>query len=447
MVEELADIQKWIEGDDIIIDAIPMSDDHHPVTTKVCFVILKKIGSLDYKIISMDCYDHPENFSKHNVESFFESISNKKYCISKKKLSHLIKIEGLIDLSLKVFFETGEIIDESDYDTTAHSFFKHKYGYHTEINKIVPCTNHVSKFLDICKDIEPHATKSGDHSYYDVNNIVLGTLHKIESGGLFIDKDEFINHFPDKKHLISNNKVYTEYNILTATGRPSNRFGGINYASLNKENGCRKSFISRHGNDGMLVLFDYSAYHPHIIAKLINYEFDPTTNIYEELGRGYFDKVILTEEELKKSKTITFQQLYGSISTEYVDVPFFKKIGEYINHRWEYFNEYGYVETPIFKRQISPVHLKNATPNKLFNYILQASETEYSMQSLVEITKYLDDKQTKAVLYTYDSILFDLHKNDGKELIVNIKELMEHTGFPTKSYIGKNYHDMQVITL
>jgi hypothetical protein len=69
------------------------------------------------------------------------------------------------------------------------------------------------------------------------------------------------------------------------------------------------------------------------------------------------------------------------------------------------------------------------------------------MKSLVEIIKYLKTKKTKAVLYTYDSVLFDVHIGEGKELILNIKKLMEADGFPTKCYFGKNYHDMKVINL
>ena len=52
---------------------------------------------------------------------------------------------------------------------------------------------------------------------------------------------------------------YTQYNLFTSTGRPSNTFNGINYAALNKEDGSRNRFISRFEN-GMLVEFDFDAY-------------------------------------------------------------------------------------------------------------------------------------------------------------------------------------------
>ena len=70
-------------------------------------------------------------------------------------------------------------------------------------------------------------------------------------------------------------KVYTQYNLKTLTTRPSNRFGGVNYVALNKDNGSRKSFIPK--NDGFIEI-DITAYHPTITGHLINYIF--VTSIY-----------------------------------------------------------------------------------------------------------------------------------------------------------------------
>lgn len=446
MVKTLLNIQKWLNNDDIIIDVISMSDNYHPAVSGACVLIIKKIGKNECQYIPIDCYDSAENFTKAQVEDFFKLFRGKIFCLFKKKVLHLIKIDNLLDLSLIMFLETGEILEEEDYNTTAHTFFNHKYQQHRDLNKIIPVTNHISKFLDFCDEVEGYAYKKQDQSYYNINNIVIDALFQIESNGLFVDRNEFINHFDDKQYLVTDDMIYTEYNIFTSTGRPSNRFGGINYAALNKENGCRKSFISRFGDNGMLILIDYSAYHPHIIAKLVNYEFPDGVNIYEFLGKCYFKKDILTDEEIKKSKNLTFQQFYGTISDEYVDFPYFKKIKEYINHRWSYFSKYNYIETPIYNRRITSNHLKDPNPNKLFNYILQASETEYSMQSLVDLNNFLKNKNTKPILYTYDSMLFDVDKRDGKAVILEIKKIMEKNGFPTKCYYGVNYNDMKLIT-
>jgi hypothetical protein len=443
----LSEILSRIGLHDIIIDVIPLSDVYHPTTVPPAMVLVKCVGMNSCVVIPIDCYDTSIRISKSEVELFFRQIRGKIYCFSKKKILHQLQINNLYDLSLKMFLKSGEIIDECEYDTSCHTFFKNQYGLHKEINKIIPHTSHLSKFLDICKDIEPSIKYDTEDSYIRINNDVLETFQKIESHGLAVDFEEFSLHFNDKTHLVHNNLVYTEYNVLTSTGRPSNRFGSINYSALNKENGCRKSFVSRYGADGLLMMLDYSAYHPHIIARLINYNFPPGTNVYHYLGKYYFGSEDLSEDQEKMSKTLTFQQLYGSISEEYLEIPYFAKIREYMNHRWKYFDEYGYVETPIFKRMISPSHIKDASPSKLFNYILQASETEYSVEILMELNKFLENRLTKCVLYTYDSVLFDVHKDDGKQIILEIKKLMESTGFLTKCYIGKNYNNMQRLTI
>ena len=51
------------------------------------------------------------------------------------------------------------------------------------------------------------------------------------------------------------------------------------------------------------------------------------------------------------------------------------------------------------------------------------------------------------ILYTYDSILFDVHPDDGIEYILEIKKVMESGGFPTDIEIGDNYKDMVKVNL
>ncbi|MEG7727163.1 hypothetical protein U2063_15360, partial [Listeria monocytogenes] len=63
-------------------------------------------------------------------------------------------------------------------------------------------------------------------------------------------------------------KVYTHYNINTATGRPSNAYGGINFGAMNKSDDSRSFIIPE--ND-FLVEFDYHSYHPKMLANLVEY--------------------------------------------------------------------------------------------------------------------------------------------------------------------------------
>ena len=143
-----------------------------------------------------------------------------------------------------------------------------------------------------------------------------------------------LNHF--KQILVRNNKTFTEYNIYTTTGRPSNRFGGVNYAAINKEDGTRKSFVSRF-EYGMLIEFDYDSYHLRLIADVIGYKF-PEGSVHRYFGRQYFGKEELTEEEYEQSKQMTFKLLYGGITKEFENIEFFKKVNILIKSLWSKFH-------------------------------------------------------------------------------------------------------------
>ena len=55
-------------------------------------------------------------------------------------------------------------------------------------------------------------------------------------------------------------------------------------------------------------------------------------------------------------------------------------------------------------------------------------------------------KNTKLVLYGYDSFLFDFAKQDGVETLIDIKNILEEEKHFTKSKMGLNYSEMQDIT-
>ena len=83
---------------------------------------------------------------------------------------------------------------------------------------------------------------------------------------------------------------------------------------------------------------------------------------------------------------------------------------------------------------------------KLFNYLIQAYETEVNIKKILLIQDYLYNKKTKLVLYGYDSFLFDFSKNDGVEILTEIKDILERENQLTKSKMGLNYGDMKDIT-
>mgnify|MGYP003704576765 CR=1 FL=1 len=171
------------------------------------------------------------------------------------------------------------------------------------------------------------------------------------------------------------------------------------------------------------------------------------TNPYSYLAKYYFNKQKLEEEDIAAAKQYTFTQIYGGFEKKWLHIPYFAKIQEYIDHRWKFFTENGYIETPKYKRKIKECHIPDANPSKLFNYILQAFETEMAVDVLGDLLGDLNGKKTVPILYTYDSILFDAHKHDKLDTIKRLKNTMERSKFPVKVYAGKDYKNMKQISL
>lgn len=431
---------------DLILECIQSDDKIHPCADELCMILVYSIKFKTSYVINLTHPDCTVFINKDKLIEDFNKLKGKKWVFDKKKCLHVFPVKNLFDINIIFFISDGKVDDYTEFDTTAHNIIKTRFQKYGEINKAIPMVKHLEKFESMYEAvlIRLKSVKL-DESFYSINNTVTENLRILENNGLKVDVELFNKYFENKTIKDKDGYVYTQYNIYTATGRPSNRFGNVNYSALNKENECRSSFISRFGDDGILFMIDYSAYHPHIVAKLINYNLPH--NAYEYLGKLYYGKETLTSDEIRASKNLTFQCMYGNIPSELLEIPYFKKMSDYIDHRWKFFNNNGYVETPIYKRRITTNHINDPSPNKLFNYILQASETEFGMESLVRVNEYLSNKQTKAILYTYDSVLFDCHKGDKKDVLIELKRLMSNNQFPVKCYIGKNYDNMVVVDI
>jgi len=97
------------------------------------------------------------------------------------------------------------------------------------------------------------------------------------------------------------------------------------------------------------------------------------------------------------------------------------------------------VVTPILQRKIK--FDENLNKNKLFNYVLQALETERNIFILDKLSKINLNQKSVPILYTYDSILFDVDANE-ENYIREVKSIMEKDGFPVEIEIGNNYDNM-----
>jgi len=185
------------------------------------------------------------------------------------------------------------------------------------------------------------------------------------------------------------------------------------------------------------VEFDFDGYHLRLLAEQIDFGLS-SESAHKQLAKLYFGKDEITDEEYNQAKQINFQAIYGKIPDEHKDLEIFQKIQSFIDHLWVEFEGLGFVENPHSRKRFTE-ELKDMHAQKLMNYMMQSLETSRNVLILKEVLRYLKDKQTKVALYTYDAILFDFSKEDGKETLQDIEKIMsEDNKYPVKFKFSKD---------
>ena len=421
IIERKEQLAKLQDLGDCFINFIPLNNNFHPKLTDISVIYIRPIN---HKKGWMICIKHNEAFSldKGEVLNHIFNNTDKIFVLQKKEtLYHFPHPEKLYDIN---FIEYVNINDNIIVNKCIEFYYRKHYN-NPIINSLIPISKHYEEQDSIFDMVIPIIRKynANDVIYQFNNNLSSIVFNRIEEAGIALNKRCFVEHYNDKLHYpefnICKGKIYTQYNLYTTTSRPSNRFNGINFAALNKNDDERLCYEP--SND-VFIEMDFSGYHPRLIGELINY---PLTadNIYDSLNVG--------KEEM-------FQNLYGGIRKEYKDKPFFKEASQYIDNVWTLLNEDGKIHTVnnIFYLD----KIENPNPTKIFNYIIQSYETSTNVKIILDIVEYLKDKQTKLVLYTYDSILLDYSESDGVELIDKLKTIMK---YPVKIKKGNNYKEME----
>ena len=372
------------------LEIIPYSPTLHPSQNAISCIYLRPIQ--DYKGYLFPIY-HTEVEEKLYEDEIFKIIKSleKIYCRDKKETLHYFPLKQLIDITLQ-----NPITPQY---TPAHEYLYSKYPNKHDINIIVPIVKHYEYCEALFEELE-HLISSDTNEFF--NHKASWVFYGIEQAGITVEPTLFNDYFNQDTEGI----VYTQYNFKTLTSRPSNHFNGINFAALNKENGCRKSIIPR--ND-KLVEIDIRAYHPTLLSKLAGFDLGDI-DIYSYLQNT------LQVETRDDAKKLVLQQMYGGISPKYRDIDYFKKVQQYVDDLWNTFESQGYVECPISKFKFSKDKLENMNPQKLLSYLLQSLETANNIIILWEMFKILKGKKTKLILYTYDSFLLDWDKNEKEEI-------------------------------
>jgi hypothetical protein len=393
------------------IEIIPSSPSLHPIETDVSLIYLRPLWGQKGYILVVDHSEALCEISEYLMNTL--KVFNRLYTWDKKNFFHFYAHKDVIDLSLLA-------PDFKSYETKAHVILKQRGKKIDDVNKLIPIVKHYESCEKNFNELKSKFNGEVNKFY---NNIFPLVFNAIERSGIQVDTQLYEDYF-DKS---SQSRVHTQYNYRTTTTRPSNRFGGVNYAALNKENGCRKAFIPR---NHQFIELDISAYHPTLASQLIDYEFD-CDDIHESFAQMY-------NVDYKKAKELTFKQLYGGVFEKYKDLEFFKKIQVFVDDLWDEFCSKGFIECPISSYKFEKEKLDEMNPQKLFNYLLQNLETAKNVVILWQILKLIQKRKTKLVLYTYDSFLFDYHKED-KEIMKEVLDVFKKYNLKIKMKHGRNY--------
>jgi len=435
-IEEAQQTLQYIKDRKTLLVPVYCSPIIHPAVNRLCAIYIYTEDDVE-RMIPIHHTEQLRGFSELVLE--FLALQNI-FVHDKKRWLQTEGNNAVWDVKTLWWYTYGEAYDESHYPTAAHQFYWRRHTALDAVNCIVPLQQHMA----MCQKIRHYAwpmcvNAKLSESYLQFNATYPKTFAKIESAGLAVDETF---RMPELMH---EGRVYSQYHYHTTTGRPSNAFRGFNFAAMNKEDGTRAAFHSRFER-GALVEMDFDSYHVRLIAKMIGYEL-PTSSIHDYLGRFYFGVDALTDEQRDESKAITFRLLYGGIDREFLSIPFFAQVNDFVYKIWDKWKRTGCVETPILKRNICREGLQNMTANKLFNYYLQAVETEVSVRKLQQVQEMMEPYTSCMILYTYDSVLFDVNYLEARELLPQIKAVLEQGNFPVKVKVGDIYDKIKTISL
>ena len=420
-------------GRSLFVYPVLQDSRRHRVSSDIVALIL--IDTKSHEVFSVG-KNHPDVVFKVSDFSFLNKCSVYSYD------TILFKYAGYdtsqyVDAQLQYYLKTNQ---SCNFETP--TILNHYARFFSDCNilgSLVSLPKHESIAYELFKKVYIEEIQPGLEFY---QHKLLTAFYEIEKNGIKVNELAFADRF-GKTFALEQNRCFTQYNYYTTTGRPSNRFGGINFAALNKEDGTRECFVSNY-SDGELVEIDFNSYHPRLIASLVGYDFG-TEDVYEHLAKHYHNTQTPTKSQIVQAKEATFRQIYGGINKQYLHVPFFKAVNDLAYQLWNYAQEHGHIQSPISGRRLILANHQDITVYTLFNYFIQMYETEFNVLMLEMIHTQLEGKQSKPVLYTYDSVLFDVPNSERDYLLKEVlPKAIDTSKFPVKTKSGADYGSLVV---
>ena len=362
-------------------------------------------------------FTHPDEIDSDI--SLNEMHLHPKSLVFNKKLLVYNGFNAGIDLNSYLHYYTSDSINPKEFYPKGMEILANKFYKIEDLGNVIPLSKQLEWARKIAKYVMTIYNKNSiDQSCIDYCNDYITVFHEIEKNDILVG-DEI------KKQ---------NYMWYTATGRPSNAWDGFNFSAMNKKDGSRDKIRSRF-EGGKIVQFDYDAFHIKLLAKILNYQFE--YHPYEQIQNDLHMDI-----DYDQFKGKVFQNIYGTITPEFMNHTFFRSVQALIDEMYSLYETDGLVKSWFYEKRFSDI--QDATPNKVFNYVLQSLETEYNVRKIKSILPYLKNKQSVFMMYLYDAFIFDIHP-DETDLIHTLQSAFETDNMSVKIYVGDDFGHIKQI--
>lgn len=422
--EDYSSFISTIKSKDIAVVFIRDDFRNHPAESSVIFASV----SCDNKITHIS-FTHSESIDKLDYKDL--SCAKRIWTDDSKQAYHLTGFNNLYDARMiRHVEEVGveQILEPGDCFKTMYGRLAHR----RDVNNFIPIVKIIEYANDRMKVLVDMIKGIKIKKHHLKYNKALITLANLEKQGMKIHRGSFSSVF-------KNGYAYCNYNMFTATCRPSNTFRGINLGAMSKKDGSRDNITSRF-EKGMLVEFDYDAYHLRILSNFLKYDAPTDVSLHQHLA----DTVYNTSYD--ESKKISWQILYGNMPFDKEKNKLFAQIDKFTTILKDYYHVNKCFKSPIYKKLFKMESVADINKNKLLNYFVQSFETETNIETIKRVLGYTEGRSVHMILYMYDSFLFDLDRTEGFRTVLEIKKILEDGKYPVKVKAGLNYGSMQDVT-
>ncbi len=268
--------------------------------------------------------------------------------------------------------------------------------------------------------------------------------------------------YTDKLPLMINPKtgrVHTSYHqAVTATGRLSSTDPNLQNIPVRNEEGrrIRQAFIAP--EDYVIVSADYSQIELRIMAHLSRDQgllsaFAEGQDIHRATAAEVFGMPLesVSNDQRRSAKAINFGLIYGMSafglsrqlniprkeSQRYMDLYFerYPGVREYMERTRAQAKEQGYVETLEGRRLYLPdIKSSNAArragaERAAINAPMQGTAADIIKRAMIAVDAWLQAEQPRVrmIMQVHDELVFEVHKDDLKQVSQRIHELMENS--------------------